>query len=69
MNTLSKKTANLHSFPIWGLQTQTWVCNQVNQLQSLDVESLEDCECTAYPFYFTGANILQKVVWNGILDD
>lgn len=47
----------VHSLPIWLPQTQTWMFNQVKQLQQLGVESHVVCERTENQEQFTVANI------------
>ena len=47
----------IHSFPRWLPQTQTWMYNQVKQLQQLGVEAHVVCERTDNLDQFTVANI------------
>jgi len=47
----------IHSFPRWLPQTQTWMYNQVKQLQQLGVETHVVCERTDNLDQFTVANI------------
>ncbi len=47
----------IHSFPIWLPQTQTWMYNQVEQLQNLGVETHVVCERTDNLDQFSVANI------------
>jgi len=55
-----KKQAKLllvHSFPVWLPQTQTWLYNQVKQLQSFGVETHVVCERTENLSQFSVNNI------------
>ncbi len=47
----------IHSFPLWLPQTQTWMYNQVKQLQRLGVEAHVVCERTENLDQFAVANI------------
>lgn len=47
----------IHSFPVWLPQTQTWMYNQVKQLQRLGVEAHVVCERTENLDQFAVANI------------
>jgi len=47
----------IHSFPVWLPQTQTWMYNQVKQLQRLGVEAHVVCEHTENLDQFSVANI------------
>ena len=47
----------IHSFPTWLPQTQTWMYNQVKQLQRLGVEAHVVCERTENLDQFSVANI------------
>ena len=47
----------IHSFPLWLPQTQTWIYNQVKQLQQLGVETHVVCDRTENLDQFTVANI------------
>lgn len=53
----NKYISILHSFPIWLPQTQTWMYNQVCQLQQLGVETHVVCERTANLDQFAVDNI------------
>lgn len=52
-----KRPKVIHSFPIWLPQTQTWMYNQVNQLQRLGVEAHVVCDRTENLDQFRVANI------------
>ena len=47
----------IHSFPVWLPQTQTWMYNQVKQLQQLGVEAHVVCERIENLDRFAVANI------------
>ena len=47
----------IHSFPVWIPQTQTWMYNQVKQLQRLGVDTHVVCERTENLDQFAVANI------------
>lgn len=47
----------IHSFPVWLPQTQTWMYNQVKQLQQLGVEAHVVCEGTENLDQFPVANV------------
>lgn len=47
----------LHSFPVWLPQTQTWMYNQVHQLQQMGVDAHVVCERTQHLDQFRVANI------------
>ena len=47
----------LHSYPVWLPQTQTWMHNQVAELQRLDVDAHVVCERTENLDQFGVANI------------
>jgi len=47
----------MHSFPVWLPQTQTWMYNQVIQLQLQGIETHVVCDSTKNPDQFTVANI------------
>ena len=47
----------LHSFPVWLPQTQTWMYNQVHQLQQMGVDAHVVCERTQNLDQFQVANI------------
>ena len=52
-----KNIKTIHSFPTWLPQTQTWMYNQVKQLQQLGVETHVGCERTENLEQFAVANI------------
>lgn len=54
---LNRNLSVLHSFPLWLPQTQTWMYNQVKQLQRLGVEAHVVCDRTENLDQFSVANI------------
>lgn len=70
----SHKLSVLHSFPVWLPQTQTWMYNQVKQLQQFGVDAHVVCNRTENIDQFSVANIhslenepLIRQLWEKVL--
>lgn len=68
---MDRKITVLHSFPVWLPQTQTWMYNQVHQMQNMGLDAHVVCERTLNLDQFRVANIhsladepLGRVLWD-----